>query len=210
MNAMTMCMCIYVLHIKSCILWRNRASKLVSVDEWQASCCFKWQPPLSVYSSEDILAWAQTNVASCLWRHSLALYIFIKREGSWDASIHDCWCGGNSGICVFMHNTPQAHTIDRAAPWSLPKASVQNQLPFSEGTPFMRVVGSTTHPFSPVSTHHKTLGLKHFGCRSQIRLWLKISTASLNTSHEFWEQTAAEGHSFQKKLCISGVPYSSG
>lgn len=34
-----------------------------------------------VYSTEDNLAWAQINVASCLWRCSLAFYIFIKDSG---------------------------------------------------------------------------------------------------------------------------------
>lgn len=67
--------------IKSCILWRRGPSKLASVNEWQALYCCKWQLPLSVYSTEDILAGAQINVASLLWHLSLAFHIFIKREG---------------------------------------------------------------------------------------------------------------------------------
>ena len=103
-------------------------------------------------------------------------------------------------MCAFVHNTPQAHFIDRAGPQRLPKAGVQNQLPLSEGTPFIRHWG----------VHHSAFQMSRLSLLLNVHtpqevglsilnmvMTFKMPTASRNTSYKFWGQTSSAGQQKQ-------------
>lgn len=105
-------------------------------------------------------------------------------------------------MCAFVHNTPQAHFIDRAGPQRLPKAVVQNQLPLSEGTSFIWrwCVQHSVFQMSPSSLLPNVHTPQEVGLSIlNTVMTFKMPTASRNTSHKFWGQTSAAGHTLTRQ-----------